>query len=124
MTTRLLPAADWCRLDTVPEAGIPWRAMDPHRNHVLVTEQDGQITGTLVLMQALHAECLWIAPAYRGRVSVFRRLRHAMLAYARAWRYPTVLMASMSKQMAAILAGLGADRLPGDHYVLTLKEVA
>lgn len=124
MTTRILPPAEWSRLDTVPLAGIPWRDLDRHKHHVLVTEHDGHITGCLLLIQALHAECLWIAPAYRTRVSVLRRLRTALFAYARTWRYPTVLMGCLSKQMAAILAGLGADRLPGDHYVLNLKEVA
>ena len=123
VTTRILPAADWSRLDAT-DAGIPWRHLDPHRNHVLVTERDGQITGCVVLMNVLHAEFLWIAPAYRGRVSVFRRLRAAMFAYARRWRYPTVLMAALTKSMSGIVAGLGADRLPGEHYVLNLKEVA
>ena len=36
----------------------------------------------------------------------------------------TVLMAALSREMNGICCGLGADRLPGDHYVLTLKEVA
>ena len=123
MTTRILPPEEWSRLEAIP-AGIPWRDLDPRRNHVLVTEHDGMIAGCVVLMEAIHAEFLWIAPAHRGRVSVARRLRATVLDSARTWGYPTVLMAAMTKQMAGILAGLGADRLLGDHYVLNLKEVA
>ena len=122
MTTRLLPASEWWRLPA--DAEIPWQGLNPQLHHIVVTERGGLITGCVVLMQALHAEFLWIAPAYRGRVSVGRRLLAAVRGYTRRWRFPTVLMAACSKQMAGILAGLGADRLPGDHYVLTIKEGA
>ena len=120
MTTRVLPPEEW---HLVPvDAEMP-AGMDPARNQIVVTERDGVMTGCLVLMQVLHAECLWIAPAYRGRVSVFRRLREALYRYARDKRYPTVLMSALGAPMSEIVTGLGADRLPGDHYVLTLREV-
>lgn len=120
MKTRLLPAAEWCRLPG--ETAIPWRALDPRLHHVVVVERDGLIAGCVVLMQALHAEFLWVAPAYRTRVSVGRRLRAAVVGYARRWRFPTVLMGCGTTEMHAILAGLGADRLPGDHYVWNMEE--
>lgn len=121
MTTRLLPADEWHRLPV--DAEIPL-TLDPARNAIVVTEQDGAITGCVVLMTVLHAEFLWVAPAYRGRVSVIRRLRDRIAADASAMGAPTVLIAALSRTMNAIACGLGAVRLPGDHYVWTMKEQA
>ena len=120
MRTRLLPAAEWWRLP--PGTEIPWRELDPQHHHIVVTERGGLIVGCVVLMHTIHAEFLWIAPAYRGRVSVGRRLRAAVVGYARRWRFPTVWMSALGPPMSGMLAGLGADRLPGEQYVLRVKE--
>lgn len=120
MTCRVLPPALWHRLPA--ETEIPWDRLDPARNQVLVTEHDGAITGCVVLMQVAHAEFLWIAPGYRGRVSVGRRLLERVQREARRLSAPTLVMAALSKTMNGILCGLGAERLPGDHYVLPLQE--
>lgn len=121
MTTRILPVAEWARLE-VTEARDAWEHLDPDRNRVIVAEHDGAIVGCVILMQAVHAEFFWIAEAHRGRVSVFRRIRERMVAEARAWRAPVVLASAVSDQMRCILGKLGAQSLPGDHYVLNLQE--
>lgn len=120
-TTRILPAAEWSSLAETTLADS-WPQLDPAKHHVLVVEQDGVVCGCLALLQSVHAEFLWIAPAHRGKASVGRRLRGAMLDLVRRWGFPTVLMASMDARMRGIVLGLGAIQLPGDHYVLKVKE--
>jgi hypothetical protein len=122
MTTRVLPPAEWPCLQGTELAEV-WPHLDPARTSILVAEQGETIVGHVVLMQAAHAEFFWIAPAYRGKVSVFRRLRDALVGEARAQQVPTILMSALSKHMNGIIAGLGADRLTGDHYVWNLKEI-
>lgn len=121
MTTRVLPPDEWPRL-IVTDAWEAWPHLDPARNTVVVTEHEGAIVGCVILMQAVHAEFLWIAPEHRGKTSVFRRLRDGMLSTARALGTPTVWMAAMSTQMHGIVCGLGAERVPGAHFLLNLKE--
>lgn len=119
MTTRLLPVEDWARL---ADSDVPVAQLNPATTRILVAEQDGAIVGRVVLLQAWHAEFFEVAPAYRGRVSVIRALRRRLLEEAHTLQAPTLLMAALSKTMNGILCWLGADRLPGDHYVLTIKE--
>lgn len=106
------------------DAEVPWRQLNPSLHAILVTEQGDAVTGCVVLLPAWHAEFLWIAPAYRGRVSVARRLRDRVLAEVRRRQAPTLLMSAVSKEMNGILIGMGAERLPGDHYVLNLSQEA
>jgi hypothetical protein len=119
MVTRLLPPDEW---DKVAVAGVP-RALDPHRNLVIVTEDAGHVVGCVVLMTALHAEFLWIADAHRGRAVVFRALWRRLVQEARTVGAPTVLAAALSRTMRNILNGLG-HVLPGRHYVMSIEEIS
>jgi hypothetical protein len=121
-STRILPVDEWPRLAGT-SVGQVWPYLRPMRNTVVVVEHDGEIVGSLVLMQTLHAEFLEIAPDYRGHVAVARKLRAGMTAEAERLGYPTVLASAISDEMRGILAGLGASQLPGDHYVLSVKGV-
>ena len=119
MTTRILPASEWCRLEGT-EAGKVRADLDPRRTHVLVVEHDGAIVGTWILMDVLHAECLWIAPAYRGHVSVARRLWTAMQRTARSLGVKAVATAAVSDDVRALLAHVEATKVPGDHYAMRI----
>lgn len=119
MTSRLLPVEEWPRLDGTEAAEI-WRHLDPARTHVLAVEQDGAIVGTWVLMNVLHAECLWIAPEYRGKTSVARRLWTAMQRTARALGVPAVATAALTDDVRQLLEHVGATKVPGDHYAMRI----
>jgi hypothetical protein len=118
--TRVLPVDEWSRLAGTELADV-WPYLDSNRNQIVVVEREDVMVGTLVLMQALHAEFLWMAPEERGRVAVGRRLLTALRTEAHMQGWPTVLMAAMSSQMLAIVQKLGAEPLPGCHYVLSMK---
>ena len=122
MITRVLEPWEWSSL-VGTDLESYWPHLNRERHAICVVEDAGRIVGHVVIMQTVTAEFLWIAEDHRGKASVFRRLRDIMVREATCLGTPTVLMSAMSKQMNGILAGLGADRLPGDHYVLNVREL-
>lgn len=120
MTSRVLPENEWPRLAET-EAGQIWPLLDPKRSHVLVVESDGEIVGTWILMNVVHAECLWIAPEYRGHASVARRLWLSMRKAARAMGVPVVATAALSDDVRALLDHVGATKVLGDHYAMRVN---
>ena len=65
MTERVLPYAEWARLVGTDAEGI-WRyALDPARTTVVVVEDHQGVIAHLALLDVLHAEFFWIAPAHR-----------------------------------------------------------
>jgi len=119
MTSRILPSEEWPRLAGT-EAESVWPHFDPARVQVLVVEQDGAIVGTWVLMNVLHAECLWIAPSHRGLASVARRLWTLMQRTARTLGVPAVATAALSDDVRGLLEHVGATKVPGDHYAMRI----
>lgn len=117
MTSRILPPKEWPKLEGT-EAGAIWPHLDPARSQVLVVEADGAIVGTWVLMSVVHAECLWIADAHRGKASVARRLWTAMRRTAREMGVPIVATAALSDDVRTLLEHVGATKVPGDHYAM------
>lgn len=87
-----LPPSDWPRLrETGCVADHSW-AEQTARMAVMVVQDGLTIVATALVFvtqdEALHVDGLWIAAAYRRRVSVLRRLRRAM-CWAAAWLRPT-----------------------------------
>lgn len=119
MTSRILPPDEWHKLDGT-EAGLIRAALIPDRTRVLVVEDHGAIVGTWVLMDVVHAECLWIAPAFRKRTSVQRRLWTAMQRTARALGVRAVATAAVSDDVRNLLEHVGATKVPGDHYAMRI----
>lgn len=117
MTTRILPIDEWPKLSGT-EAGLITHALDPERSHVLVVEQNEEIVGCWVLMNVLHAECLWIAPAHRGHTSVARRLWAFMQHTAQTLGVPVVATAALTDDVRELLDHVGAVKVPGDHYAM------
>lgn len=117
MTTRILPPEEWPRLEGT-EAGSVWRSLDPESASVIVVEDGGSIVGVWVLMTVLHAECLWIADAHRGKAAVARRLWAAMQREAHAMGVEAVATAATTDDVRALLDHVGAMKLPGDFYAM------
>lgn len=119
MTTRILPPDEWARLAGT-EAETVWPHLPPSA-HVLVVEQDDQIVGCWVLMSVLHAECLWIASAHRGKASVARRLWAFMRRTAAGLGAPVVATAAVTDDVRRLLEHVGATKVPGDHYAMRMS---
>ena len=117
MTSRILPVEEWSRL-VGTEAETIWPQLDPATALVLVVEDGEMIVGTWILLNVVHAECLWIAESHRGHSAVARRLWTTMRKTALAAGYPVIATAALSDEVRALLAHVGAEKIPGDHYVM------
>jgi len=82
LTDRVLPPSEWSRLSGMDLSTVVDR-LDPESTTIVVVEDGDQIIGCWALVTMLHAEGVWIDPAYRGRVSVARRLWRGMRACVR-----------------------------------------
>ncbi len=119
MTCRMLPVDEWPKLAHT-EAAEVYPHLQPERTSIIVVEEAGEIVGSWILMNVLHAECLWIAPAHRGKSAVARRLWTAMQREARAQGVAVVATAALSDDVRHLLDHVGAEPLPGDHYTMRM----
>ncbi len=117
----MLPPEEWPRLAGT-EAERVWPLLDPAQAQVLVVEQGGAIVGVWVLMRLVHAECVWIAPAHRGRGSVAKRLVSFMRERARAWRVRSVLGHPVDASVVTLIEKLQGTRLPGVPYLIPVDH--
>jgi N-acetylglutamate synthase-like GNAT family acetyltransferase len=116
--TRLLPRDEWNRLaGTEAEAVYPFL---PETARVLVAERDGAVVGTWVLTPIYHVECLWVAPALR-KSTIAARLWTGMRLICASLGIERVMTGAMTDDVRALLAHVGGEQLPGDHYVLTFS---
>lgn len=120
MTSRILPREEWAKLAGT-EAEPLIAHFDPARTSILVVEHDGAIVGTWTLMEVLHAECLWIAPAHRKHSAVARRLWAFMRRTAREMGVSIVATAAVSDDVRGLLAHVGATKVDGDHYAMRVN---
>lgn len=112
MTTRILPVEEWSRVPDLPDG------LDPVETRVLVVEQDGAIVGSWAVFRVVHAECIWIAEAHRGRASVAGRLLSGMYRLASLWGARSVMTGAMTDEVASMILRLGGVQLPGRHFSL------
>jgi hypothetical protein len=119
VTTRILPPEEYPRLAGT-ELELVWPTL-PMDAAVVVVEDGGEIIGCWAAFLLAHVEGVWVAPAHRGKTSVARRLLGGMRrALAEHFGASGAITGAMSDEVRGILAGLGATKLPGDHYTLTL----
>ena len=118
MTSRILPPAEYARLADTYLA--PLLEALPHDTQVVVVEDDGVIVAHWALMLLPHCECAWLHPLYRKNPAVVRRLYVGMVRAARDRGVSRVMTAAIDDEVRGLLAHLGAERLPGDHYVWPL----
>lgn len=117
MTTRILPPEEWPHLAGTDAAAL-WPHLDPTRTRVLVVEDGEEIVGTWVFMAVVHAECVWVKPSHRGRVSVIGRLLQGLRDIGAAWGVDRVVTGATSPVVEDIIARLGGAAIPGHAYVL------
>lgn len=120
MTSRILPPSEYDRLADTYLA--PLRGCFPAQTSVIVVEDGAQIVGTWALMLVPHVEGVWVHPAHAGKAAVVRHLVTAMRREARAWGVSRLVTAAVDDRVRDLLAHLGAEQLPGDHYVWPLTE--
>lgn len=120
MITRVLSVDEWSRLAGTEAADL-YRHLDPARAQIVVVEQAGEIIATHTLMWVLHAECLWIHPAWRGRLSVLSRLWQGVQKVAARMGARTIATATCDGRLNALLARVGGQRLAGEHFVVKVK---
>lgn len=120
MQTRILPREEWHRLaGTELETVIPYL---PASASVIVVEDGDQIVGCWSVFEQTHVEGVWIAPEYRGRGSVARRLIATMVETARARGAQTVWTAAVTPDVADLALRLGAVELHARHFSLKIGE--
>ena len=122
MTTRILEPTEWARVPTDLASLLPH--VVPSDAQVVVVEDEGRIVASWAVLRVVHLEGLWIDPAYRGRVSVARRLYEATLSAARRWTSGWAMTGATTDDVRALLTHAGAQHLPMDSYVMPLKDVA
>ena len=93
--TRILPPEEWGRLEGT-ELETVWPVLSPTDAQIVVVEDGPAIVGCWAVIRYVHVEGIWIAPAYRGRFAVGRRLWRAMGQVARAWGASAVWTAAVS----------------------------
>jgi hypothetical protein len=118
-SARQLPPDEWPRLVGTEAERI--RPHLPSGSRVLVVEDGPAIVGCWILMPVVHAECLWIAAAHRGKASVARRLWTVMQRTAQAMGVPIVATAALTDDVRHLLEHVGATKVPGDHYALRVS---
>lgn len=119
MTHRVLPVDEWPRLGhTYLAPLVPHLPVDAQ---VVVVENDlGAIVGCWALFRMPHLEGCWIDPQDRRHGSVARQLLAGVGEAAAAWGATRAVTASLDREVTELLERLGAEALPGDHFVLPL----
>lgn len=120
MHTRVLPRAEWAKLAGT-ELEAVWPVL-PDSAQVIAVEDGERIIACWALYALWHVEGVWIDPAYRKAGSAARRLLQGMWRLARGVGARTVLTGAISDDVRDLIGRLGGFKLPGDHYVLTVKE--
>lgn len=120
MITRQLPQAEWPRIAHT-EIGPALEVLPPDDTRILVVEDAGQILGTWALIRYVHVEGVWVHPDHRKRGRVAAHLLGGMREIAQAWGQSVVLTAAVTDDVRQLIAHLGGQQLPGDHYVLPIN---
>jgi hypothetical protein len=119
MTTRVLPIEEWGRLvGTELEHAAP---VLPLGSKIIVVEDNGNIVGCWSAITYVHVEGVWIEPLHRGKSAVARRLWRGMQDVLRLMDVRSAMTGSITPEIDALLAGMGAVELPGKMFVFPVK---
>jgi N-acetylglutamate synthase-like GNAT family acetyltransferase len=116
VTARVLRADEWPRVAHT-EIG-PALGVLPPGSQILVVEDGAEVAGCWALLPYYHVEGLWVAPAYRKRGAVLRRLIVGMRRLAQAVGVRAVWTGSVSDEVTGLLQHYGAQPIPGAHYAM------
>ncbi len=119
MLDRILPVDEWPRLAHL-ELGKAVPHLDPRFTSIAVVEDDsGAIVACWAAITVVHAEGVWIDPAYR-KSSVALRLWRRMKAIVSDLGRSSVLTGCDSPEIARLLERQRATKLAYQEYVLCL----
>jgi GNAT superfamily N-acetyltransferase len=121
VTSRILPLAEWGRLgETELPKVLPY--VKPEDAQIVVVEDDGRIVGCWAVLRIVHLEGVWIAPAYRGRGSVARRLLAKTLETARAWAGSWAMTGADTDEVRRLIEQhLHGVKVPMDTYLVPME---
>lgn len=122
MTTRILPPEEWPKLaGTLLEAA--WPHLDHERARIVVVEDEGQIVGCLSLFPVWHLEGAWVAPAYRARIGVGRRLLTAIRETIRTVGATEVWTMAVNREASRMCRRFGsATLLACEHFAVNVER--
>lgn len=118
MTTRILPIAEWPRLEGW-EVGDVLVGRTADECKVLVVEDGEDIVGCWALVGLPHVEGIEVSPAHQGSGAVLRRLLSGMRHLLSEQGIQTVLTAAAEPDVAGLLEKFGAQKIPATFYALS-----
>lgn len=121
MTSRILPPEEWPKLAGTEAEGL-WPHLHPARTSVVVIEENERLLACHVLSWLLHAECLWTVPDRRSAVTMRRLWRAVQHEAFTHWGVHAVITNAVDDRVRTLLAYVGAARMPGDAYIVPVKE--
>jgi N-acetylglutamate synthase-like GNAT family acetyltransferase len=110
MTSRILPHAEWSKLDETYLKDV-WRLMSPTCAQVRVVEDGDSIIGCWTLQLWAHVEGVWVHPDHQKRGRVAHLLIEGMQADVLAIGAKSAFTGAASAEVTAILEHLGAEPL-------------
>ena len=116
MRTRVLLREEWHLVGGTPLALVLPQL--PPGARIVVAEDGGAIVGTWAVVPYLHLEGMWVDPRHRRAGGVLRRLMRGVRSVCRELGILRVLTCSDDAQITKYLFRLGAEQLPGEHFVL------
>ncbi|HEX6038918.1 GNAT family N-acetyltransferase [Longimicrobium sp.] len=120
MTTRLLPATEWARLDGCGLQIAP--LVPPGDAEVVVVEDGGRIVGCFTVVRVTYLESVWIAPELRGNAGIVRSLYQRAFKLAAKWgRWALGGAEDSNPAMGDYLERLGAKPIPAKFYAVPLE---
>lgn len=120
MTTRILQVEEYPRL-VGTELETVWAHL-PAEARVVAVEDDGELVGCWAVLPITHVEGVWVKPSHRNAGGVARRLLRGMRDVAQEMGARAVFTAALTPNVEDLLARVGAEPLPGTHYVLALPR--
>lgn len=121
-SARLLPYADWTRLGTLPGYD-QLTQLDPAHARIMVVEaggDGGEIVAAWTALDVVLYEGLYIAPTYRKKPGVWRKLITVAINLARRHHLRTLLTLTVEEEIAALARKVGFVTLPAQIHRLDL----
>jgi ribosomal protein S18 acetylase RimI-like enzyme len=116
---RLLPFAEWDRLDPALTA-----ALDPNRAIIVVVENEvGDIVARWMAFDTVALEGLSIDPGYQKHPGVAARLLQAMTVELMARGVPQAITMITAPEVERLAERHGLTRAPGNLWVLDLRPL-